>query len=188
MILKPSGNSLCVWVFVSILMTSWMINRTLSTPDSDSEEHTSARGGWPPLSGTRSHGSLPRKRRSTSSPTSLLSSEKSLKKKHKHLSLLLEEAGLSSSDDSFDQGYWPNLRAIRRLLSSQTSLCLRACVLVWSSLRQLFFGFFLLRLCFCLTISTSLAAGLSAELPYFFKTNVYLFLRCFLMPGLQTVL
>lgn len=73
--------------------------------NSDSEEHTSARGGWPPLSGTRSHGSLPRKRRSTSSPTSLLSSEKSQKKKHKHLSLLLEEAGLSSSDDSFDQGY-----------------------------------------------------------------------------------
>lgn len=178
MILKPSGNSLCVWVFVSILMTSWMINRTLSTPDSDSEEHTSARGGWPPLSGTRSHGSLPRKRPSTSPPTSLLSSEKSQKKKHKHLSLLLEEAGLSSSDDSFDQGYWPNLRAIRRLLSSQTSLCLRACVLVWSSLRQLFLGGFL-RLCFCLTISTSLAAGLSAELPYFFKTNVYLFLRCF---------
>lgn len=73
--------------------------------NSDSEEHNSARGGWPPLSGTRSHGNLTRKRRSASSPTSLLSSQKSQKKKHKHLSLLLEEAGLSSSDDSFDQGY-----------------------------------------------------------------------------------
>nr|XP_019967742.1 PREDICTED: trinucleotide repeat-containing gene 18 protein-like [Paralichthys olivaceus] len=73
--------------------------------NSDSEEHNSARGGWPPLSGTRSHGNLTRKRRPASSPTSLLSSQKSQKKKHKHLSLLLEEAGLSSSDDSFDQGY-----------------------------------------------------------------------------------
>ncbi|CAB1452304.1 unnamed protein product [Pleuronectes platessa] len=71
--------------------------------NSDSEEHNSARGGWPPLSGTQSHGSLTRKRRPASPPTSLLSGQKSQKKKHKHLSLLLEEAGLSSSDDSFDQ-------------------------------------------------------------------------------------
>lgn len=86
--------------------SSRFINRTLSAPDSDSEEHNSVRGGWPLLSGTRSKGNLARKRRSASSPTSLLSSQKSQKKKkHKHLSLLLEEAGLSSSDDSFDQGY-----------------------------------------------------------------------------------
>uniref|UniRef100_A0A1A8VAS8 Trinucleotide repeat containing 18 n=1 Tax=Nothobranchius furzeri TaxID=105023 RepID=A0A1A8VAS8_NOTFU len=71
--------------------------------NSDSEEIISARGGWPPLSGTRSHGSLTRKRRSTSSPTLLRPDKKSQKKKHKHLSRLLEEAGLSSSDDSFDQ-------------------------------------------------------------------------------------
>ncbi|KAM8845546.1 trinucleotide repeat-containing gene 18 protein isoform 1-T2 [Spinachia spinachia] len=71
--------------------------------DSDSEEHNSARGGWPPHSGTRPHSDAARKRRSTSSPTSLLSGQKTQKKKHKHLSLLLEEAGLSSSDDSFDQ-------------------------------------------------------------------------------------
>ncbi|KAL6103290.1 tnrc18 [Pungitius sinensis] len=71
--------------------------------NSDSEEHNSARGGWPPLSGTRSQGDPTRKRRSTSSPTSLLPDQKTQKKKHKHLSLLLEEAGLSSSDDSFDQ-------------------------------------------------------------------------------------
>ncbi|XP_031734102.1 trinucleotide repeat-containing gene 18 protein [Anarrhichthys ocellatus] len=70
--------------------------------NSDSEEHSSARRGWPPLSGTRSHSSPARKRRSpTPTSSSLLSSQK--KKKHKHLSLLLEEAGLSSSDDSFDQ-------------------------------------------------------------------------------------
>lgn len=80
-------------------------NHTLSAPDSDSEEHSSARGGWPPLSGMRSHSSLTRKRRSASPPASLMSSQKSQKKKHKHLTLLLEEAGLSSSDDSFDQGY-----------------------------------------------------------------------------------
>lgn len=80
-------------------------NHTLSAPDSDSEEHSSARGGWPPLSCTRSQGSLTRKRRSASPQTSRLSCQKSQKKKHKHLSLLLEEAGLSSSDDSFDQGY-----------------------------------------------------------------------------------
>lgn len=82
-----------------------------STLDSDSEELIPARGGWPPLSATRSHGNQTRKRRS---PTSLLSSKKSQKKNHKHLSLLLEEAGLSSSDDSFDQGYWPNLSAPSR--------------------------------------------------------------------------
>lgn len=82
-----------------------VINPTFSAPDSDSEELNSAQGGWPPLAGTHSHGNLTRKRRSASSPTSLLSSQKSQKKKHKHLSLLLEEAGLSSSDDSFDQGY-----------------------------------------------------------------------------------
>lgn len=119
---------------------SWIINRSFSTPDSDSEEHNSARGGWPPLSGLRSHGNPTRKRRSASSPTSLLSSQKSQKKKHKHLSLLLEEAGLSSSDDSFDQGYWPNLTAPRPSLLSQT-----ACVFVCVSLRQLFSDCSLLR-------------------------------------------
>lgn len=113
-----STNLIGVWHFAS-----WVINRSFSAPDSDSEEHNSARGGWPPLSGTRSHGNLARKRRSASSPTSLLSSQKSQKKKHKHLSLLLEEAGLSSSDDSFDQGYWPNLTAPRPSLLSQTQVC-----------------------------------------------------------------
>lgn len=92
-------------------LASPIINVPLSAPDSDSEEHSSARGGWPPLSGTRSHCTLTRKRRCATSPTSLLSGQKSQKKKHKHLSLLLEEAGLSSSDDSFDQGYWANLTA-----------------------------------------------------------------------------
>jgi len=83
-----------------------MINRTLSAPDSDSEEHSSARWGWPPLSGTRPHDNPARKRRSAAAaPAPLLSGAKAQKKKHKHLSLLLEEAGLSSSDDSFDQGY-----------------------------------------------------------------------------------
>lgn len=76
--------------------------------NSDSEGHGgSARGGWPPLPGTRTPCAPGggRKRRSATSPTSLLPGRKSQKKKHKHLSLLLEEAGLSSSDDSFDQGY-----------------------------------------------------------------------------------
>lgn len=86
-------------------MFSQVINATLSAPDSDSEEHVSSRGGWPPHSGTRPDDCSSRKRRSTSSPTSLLPSHKSSRKKHKHLSLLLKEAGLSSSDDSFDQGY-----------------------------------------------------------------------------------
>ncbi|TNN47649.1 Trinucleotide repeat-containing gene 18 protein [Liparis tanakae] len=74
--------------------------------NSDSEEHSSARGGWPPLSGTRPHGNPARKRRAAAAaaaPAPLLSGAKAQKKKHKHLSLLLEEAGLSSSDDSFDQ-------------------------------------------------------------------------------------
>lgn len=146
------------------------INRTLSAPDSDSEEHNSSRGGWPPpLSGTRSHGNLARKRRSASSPTSLLSSQKSQKKKHKHLSLLLEEAGLSSSDDSFDQGYWPNLTALHPTplsLSSQTLPCL------WASPQLVSLFAFGLRplpsnCALSLTISTSLAAGFSAKLPFF---------------------
>lgn len=71
--------------------------------NSDSEEHISARGGWPPLSNSRARDNV--KRRTATTPTSQLSTKKSQKKKHKHLSLLLEEAGLSSSDDSFDQGY-----------------------------------------------------------------------------------
>lgn len=107
--LRLRKNLLGVWHFAS-----WIINHTFSAPDSDSEEQNSAQGGWPPLSGMRSHDNLSRKRRPTSSATTLLSSQKSPKKKHKHLSLLLEEADLSSSDDSFDQGYWPNLKAPRR--------------------------------------------------------------------------
>ncbi|KAK1876912.1 Trinucleotide repeat-containing 18 protein [Dissostichus eleginoides] len=68
--------------------------------NSDSEDLTSsARGGWPSLSGMRSHENPTRKRPTSPPPSGL----KSQKKKHKHLSLLLEEAGLSSSDDSFDQ-------------------------------------------------------------------------------------
>lgn len=149
------------------LFVSQTINRPFSAPDSDSEEHNSARGGWPPLSGTRSHGNLTRKRRPASSPTSLLSSQKSQKKKHKHLSLLLEEAGLSSSDDSFDQGYWPNLTAPRPPLAVESdrnvSLSLvTACVFVCVSLRQPFSD------CVSSTIPTSLAAGFSAKLPLFF--------------------
>lgn len=136
---------------------SWIINRSFSTPDSDSEEHNSARGGWPPLSGLRSHGNPTRKRRSASSPTSLLSSQKSQKKKHKHLSLLLEEAGLSSSDDSFDQGYWPNLTAPRPSLLSQTA-CVFVCVFAPAAVFRLFF---------IATITTSLAAGFCAKLPFF---------------------
>lgn len=159
------------------LFVSWIINRTFSAPDSDSEEHNSARGGWPPLSGTRSHGNLTRKRRSATSPTSPLSSQKSQKKKHKHLSLLLEEAGLSSSDDSFDQGYWPNLTAPRPSLLSQTETCLWASSQLVSfvcvSLRQLFSDCALARPSLPLLLLASLQSCL------FFKKRVNLFLWCF---------
>ncbi|KAK6312630.1 hypothetical protein J4Q44_G00182940 [Coregonus suidteri] len=66
--------------------------------NSDSEEDVP----WadsPPLSGSRPHTAPPRKRPSPSS-----SNQAARERKQKHLSLLLQEAGLSSSDDdSFDQ-------------------------------------------------------------------------------------
>lgn len=180
--LRSSTSLTGVW-----LLVSWIINRTFSAPDSDSEEHNSSRGGWPPLSGTRSHGSLTRKRRSASSPTSLLSSQKSQKKKHKHLSLLLEEAGLSSSDDSFDQGYWPNLTAPRPSLLCQTKKIVflslvTACVFVCVSLRQLFSDCALAN-----GPSTSLACWLLCRLPFFKKKRLLISMVFFLLPGLQTV-
>lgn len=172
------------------LCLSWIINHTLSAPDSDSEEHNSARGGWPPLSGTRSHGNLTRKRRSASSPTSLLSSQKSQKKKHKHLSLLLEEAGLSSSDDSFDQGYWPNLTAPCCPVRPYCVFgpCHTACVFVCFLLGQLFSDFALAWPSLPLLLLASLQSCLflykkvkekKKELTYFYGV--------FLLPGLQTV-
>eukprot|EP00063_Salmo_salar_P063618 XP_014038453.1 PREDICTED: trinucleotide repeat-containing gene 18 protein-like [Salmo salar] len=67
--------------------------------NSDSEEDV-PRGGCHPFSGLRPHTAPPRKRPSPSS-----SNQAARERKQKHLSLLLQEAGLSSSDDSFDQGY-----------------------------------------------------------------------------------
>lgn len=164
--LRLRGNLLGVWHFAS-----WIINHTFSAPDSDSEEQNSAQGGWPPLSGMRSHGNLSRKRRSASSPTTLLSSQRSPKKKHKHLSLLLEEADLSSSDDSFDQGYWPNLTAPRRSLSSHSKMCL------WASAHLVSGGSFFSDSSLARPSSTSLAAGFCAKVA--FKKRVYQFLWCF---------
>lgn len=46
------------------------------------------------------------KRTSTSSSSSGLKSKQGVKdRKQKHFALLLQEAGVSSSEDSFDQGY-----------------------------------------------------------------------------------
>lgn len=159
-------------------------NHTLSAPDSDSEEHNSARGGWPPLSGTRSLGGLTRKRRFASPPTSLLSSQKSQKKKHKHLSLLLEEAGLSSSDDSFDQGYWPNLTAPCPSLLSRAVLCLWALSQLVSLLfaKAAVFQTVLLAWRFPRLL---LLASLQSCL-FFLKS--LLISMVFLLPGLQTIL
>ncbi|KAL0992513.1 hypothetical protein UPYG_G00094350 [Umbra pygmaea] len=63
--------------------------------NSDSEEDITP-GGWPPMSQSQPHTAPPRKRPS-------LSNQAARERKQKHLSLLLQEAGLSSSDDSFDQ-------------------------------------------------------------------------------------
>lgn len=172
--LRLREGLLGVWHFAS-----WIINHTFSAPDSDSEEQNSAQGGWPPFSGMRSHGNLSRKRRSTSSPPTLLPSQKSPKKKHKHLSLLLEEADLSSSDDSFDQGYWPNLKAPRRSLSSHTKMCLWASALLVSAA-----AFVQTLLWHDHHLPLLLLASVQ-KLPL--KKKVYQFFMVFLLPGLQTI-
>lgn len=129
----------------------------------------------------RSHGNLGRKRRSASSLTSLLSSQKSQKKKHKHLSLLLEEADLSSSDDSFDQGYWPNLKAPCRSLCSHTTTCLWASPHLVSVATLCCGSFFQTLLWHDHHLPLSLLASVQ-KLPLKF-TNFMVFL----LPGLQTI-
>jgi len=85
-------------------------------PDTDSEEEDSLKDGWPPsslLGRTASRPQLPglcstptKKKRSSSkrASSSLKSKQAAKERKHKHFALLLQEAGVSSSEDSFDQG------------------------------------------------------------------------------------
>lgn len=88
--------------------------------NTDSEEEDSLKDGWPSssmLGRTGSHPQLPglcstpskkkrssSKRASSSSSSSLKSKQAAKERKHKHFALLLQEAGVSSSEDSFDQG------------------------------------------------------------------------------------
>lgn len=87
--------------------------------DTDSEEDDSLQDGWPPGSMLRRAGPRPQlpglsstpskkkrssSKRASSSSSSLKSKQAAKERKHKHFALLLQEAGVSSSEDSFDQG------------------------------------------------------------------------------------
>ncbi|XP_056609882.1 trinucleotide repeat-containing gene 18 protein isoform X3 [Triplophysa dalaica] len=89
--------------------------------NTDSEEDESLQDGWPPSSMLRRTGPRPqlpglcstpsKKVRSSSkiassSSSSLKSKQAAKERKHKHFALLLQEAGVSSSEDSFDQEYF----------------------------------------------------------------------------------
>lgn len=89
--------------------------------DTDSEEDDSLKDGWPPrsllgrpssarhpmpgMSSTPSKKKRPASKRACASPATLKAKQAAKDRKHKHFAMLLQEAGVSSSEDSFDQGY-----------------------------------------------------------------------------------
>ena len=89
--------------------------------DTDSEEDHSLKESWPPhsmlgrpsgsrppmpgMSSTPSKKKRPASKGACASSATLKAKQAAKDRKHKHFAMLLQEAGVSSSEDSFDQGY-----------------------------------------------------------------------------------
>ena len=60
----------------------------------------------PGMSSTPSKKKRPASKGACASSATLKAKQAAKDRKHKHFAMLLQEAGVSSSEDSFDQGYW----------------------------------------------------------------------------------